>query len=327
MSDISTAEPQRFYIIWNPVAGTTDEATMRHIFEQYFSSEGRSYELYETAADERVESVASDAAQRDVTMVIAAGGDGTVASVAGGLIQSSMPMGIIPAGTSNTLAQELGIPTDLDAACRLLLAPHTTNTIDAMQVGERFFLLHISVGLDAIVMRDTGREAKRRFGRLAYIWTGIARMFGHQPRRFTLVIDGKRHRPRAAQVLVANGGTFGVPQLSWGQHIRPDDGHLDVCVIHARTLLDYLNILWHMVLRRQKRSRKIRYIPAYENVIVTSDNELPVQADGEILDQTPVKVRVVPDAVRIVIPLQDTLQQEQQNKENSPHADVRETVK
>jgi YegS/Rv2252/BmrU family lipid kinase len=325
MSDITTAEPQRFYIIWNPVAGTTDEATMRQLFEQYFSSDGRSYKLYETAADEHVESVARDAAQQDFTMVIAAGGDGTVASVAGGLIQSDMPLGIIPAGTSNTLAQELGIPTDLDAACQLLLEPHTTNTIDAMQVGKQFFLLHVSVGLDAIVMRDTGREAKRRFGRLAYIWIGIARMFGHQPRRFTIVIDGKRHRPRAAQVLIANGGTFGVPQLRWGQHIRPDDGHLDVCVIHARTLLDYLNILVHMVLRHQKRSRKIRYIPAYEQVIVSSDDELPVQADGEILDQTPVKVHVVPDAVRIVIPPSAISQQG--DTEDSSHTDVREVAK
>jgi YegS/Rv2252/BmrU family lipid kinase len=325
MTQVSIAESQRFYIIWNPVAGTTDEATMRHLFEQYFSGENRRYELYETAADERVESVAQDAAQHDFTMVIAAGGDGTVASVAGGLIQTDMPLGIIPAGTSNTLAQELGIPLDLDAACQLLLDTHTTNTIDAMQVGEQFFLLHVSIGLDSIVMRDTGREAKRRFGRLAYIWTGIARMFGHQPRRFTIVIDGKRHRPRAAQVLIANGGTFGVPQLSWGQHIRPDDGHLDVCIIYARTLLDYLSILLRMVLRSQKRSRKIRYIEAYENAIVSSDTELPVQADGEILDQTPVKVRVVPDAVRIVIPLSDISQQ--QDQDHSPHTDAQEKVK
>jgi YegS/Rv2252/BmrU family lipid kinase len=325
MTDISTAESQRFFIIWNPVAGTTNEATMRQLFEQYFSSDGRSYELYETTPDERAEPVARDALHNGFAMVIAAGGDGTVASVAGGLIQSDIPLGIIPAGTSNTLAQELGIPTDLDAACRLLIEPHTTNTIDAMQVGKQFFLLHISVGLDAIVMRDTGREAKRRFGRLAYIWIGVARMFGHQPRRFTIVIDGKRQRPRAAQVLVANGGTFGIPQLRWGQHIRPDDGHLDVCIIYARTLLDYLNILWHMLLRRQKRSRKIRYIAAYERVIISSDHELPVQADGEILDQTPVNVRVVPDAVRIVIPPSGISQQ--QDQDHSLHTDAQERVK
>jgi diacylglycerol kinase family enzyme len=209
---------------------------------------------------------------------------------------------VIPAGTANVFARELGLPLDLAGACALLTGAHATASVDAMRVGEQYFVLQIGIGIDSLMIRDTDRQAKRRFGRAAYLWTAFTRLIGYQPRRFTIVADGRRTRPRASQVLIANGGVLGVAPFRWGPHIRPDDGRIDVCIVSARTALDYLGLAWHTVLGQQRRDRNVRYLSAEHSVVVSADHPLPVQADGEILGETPLQVQVVPDALRVIVP-------------------------
>jgi diacylglycerol kinase family enzyme len=164
------------------------------------------------------------------------------------------------------------------------------------------YILHIGIGIDSLMIRDTERTAKRRFGRAAYIWTAFTRLIGYQPRRFTIIVDGQRTRPHAAQVLIANGGVLGVQPFRWGPHIRPDDGRIDVCIVSARTLFDYLWVGWHLLIGRQQRHPNIRYLSAERSIVVSADRPLPVQADGEIIGETPVRVQVVPAAVRVIVP-------------------------
>ena len=104
------------------------------------------------------------------------------------------------------------------------------------------------------------------------------------------------------QVLVANSGTLGSRPFRWGPDIRPDDGRLDVCVIRARTLLDFLTIGWHFVRGQHRRSPGVKYLAAFRSVTLASRKPRPVQADGEIVGETPVTVTVVPGAVRVVVP-------------------------
>ena len=172
-------------------------------------------------------------------LVVAAGGDGTVSAVADALAGTETPLGIVPLGTANVLAGELGIPLDLEAACALLAGEHALARIDAMELAGKHYVTQVGVGLDAAMIRDTPGEHKRRFGRVAYLWTAATPAGrASSSRRFTLTVDGVTTRPRAMQVLVANSGTLGSRPFRWGQDIRPDDGRLDVCVIAARTLLE-----------------------------------------------------------------------------------------
>src|SRR5690606_31252171 len=113
-------------------------------------------------------------------LVIAAGGDGTVSAVADGLIGSDVPMGILPLGTANVLARELGLPLDPDATCAVLASSRETATLDVMRVGGRPFFTQVGVGLDSLMIRDTDTEAKQRLGRLAYLWTAAERLAGFQ---------------------------------------------------------------------------------------------------------------------------------------------------
>src|SRR5262245_26449145 len=270
----------RIFVVLNPVAGSCTANDVKQALARHFS-DSTTPDIHETTGEEHVVEIVRAAVERGYNIIVAAGGDGTVSDVAEGLIGGETPLGIIPVGTANVFAHELGLPLDLEGSCELLAGGHATTSVDAMRVGEKFFVLQIGIGIDALMIRDTEREAKRRFGRAAYLWTGFTRLIGYQPLRFTISVDGKRSRPHASQVLIANGGVLGVPPFRWGPHIRPDDGRIDVCIVSARTLLDYLGVGWHMMLGQQRRDRRVRYLSAKHSIIVNADRPLPVQADGE----------------------------------------------
>src|SRR3954464_289490 len=111
-----------------------------------------------------------------------------------------------------------------------------------MRGGDACYFPQVGIGIDALMIRDTGREAKRRFGRIAYLWTALTRLLGFQPRRFTLTIDGQQKKARASQIVAATGGTLGQPPFRGGPNTRPDDGRIDVCIVRARTVLDYVKL-------------------------------------------------------------------------------------
>jgi diacylglycerol kinase (ATP) len=302
MTSVEQAVDSRVFIVLNPMAGSCTAADVRQALDRHFTARKRAYEIYETTGQELVVEIVRAALDRGFDMVVAAGGDGTVSDVAEALVHTNIALGIIPVGTANVLAHELGIPLDLDGACTLLAGEHTTTSLDAMRIGEKFFVLQIGIGIDSLMIRDTERAAKRRFGRAAYLWTAFSRLLGYQPRRFTIVADGRRLRPRAAQVLIANGGVLGIPPFRWGPNIRPDDGRIDLCIVSARTLMDYLRLAWHTLLGQHHLDRNVRYLSAARSIVISADRELPVQADGEIIGQTPVQVHVVPDAVSVIVP-------------------------
>jgi diacylglycerol kinase family enzyme len=152
------------------------------------------------------------------------------------------------------------------------------------------------------MIRDTRREHKRRFGRIAYLWTALTWLVGFQPCRFAITIDGQQRRFRASQVVVANSGVLGQPPLRWGPDIHPDDGRLDVCVIRARNLIDYVKLVWYVLTGQHRNSPNVRCFESRQAVVIATRHPLPVQGDGEVLGETPVEVVVVPRAVGVLVP-------------------------
>jgi diacylglycerol kinase (ATP) len=302
VANASTPNTARVFVVLNPVAGHSDPEFIRQALDRHLASGNRTYQVYETTGQEQLSKVVRAALDEGFNLFVAAGGDGTVSGVAGGLIHSGTPLGIIPVGTGNALARELDIPLHPEDALKLLIGEHTLKCIDAMQVKERFFTLIISVGLTSIAIRDTGRESKRRLGRLAYIWTGLRGLLGFQPQRFTIIVDDQRHRVRASELAVVNAGILGGSPFRWGPHIRLDDGQLDIAIVRVRTLFDYFRLAWDVLWNRQKQDPNIRYLQARQTIEINSDRPLVVQGDGEVIGRTPVQVQVVPNAVQVIIP-------------------------
>jgi YegS/Rv2252/BmrU family lipid kinase len=291
----------RVFVVLNPMAGSCTADDVRQALRRQLGEQTQT-DIYETTGDEDVVAIVRDELANTPSVVVAAGGDGTISEVAEALIGTDTRLGIIPVGTANVFARELGIPLDLEEACALLDGEPLTASVDAMKVGEQYFVLQIGIGIDSLMIRDTDRESKRRYGRAAYMWTAFTRLIGYQPTRFTIVADDRRIRPRASQVLIANGGVLGIAPFRWGPNIRPDDGKIDVCIVSARTALDYLGLIWHTLLGQQRRDRNVRYLTAERSIAISADQPLPIQADGEIIGETPIRIEVVPDALKVIVP-------------------------
>jgi YegS/Rv2252/BmrU family lipid kinase len=293
---------RKAFVVLNPVAGQCDVDVVRQALEQQFAKTNWTHEVYETTGQERVAEIVHAALGRGFELFVAAGGDGTVSGVAGGIVHTAVPMGIIPVGTTNALARELDIPLEIDGALSLLMDDHAITNMDAMRIGDQFFVLNIGIGISALMMRDTERDIKRRFGRIAYLWTGLGKLLGLRLWRFTVKVDGQSSRLRASEVLVVNGGGLGEPYFHWEPHIRLDDGRLDVFVLRARTAPDYLRVAWELLLGQQKRDPNVRFLSAERSIAINADRPLPVQADGDVIGQTPIQVQVVPNALQVIVP-------------------------
>jgi diacylglycerol kinase family enzyme len=226
----SVAVPtRRALLIVNPVAPNLDAEALRQALVQAFDRRGGSHRVFETsnAADlpRQLDLEIARARQDGCEVVIAAGGDGTVSQVADALWRSrdanlELALAIVPLGTANVLARELGIPLDPVAAVTVAADRRRMLTIDAIGHDNKVFLTQVGIGLDASMIAETSRESQLKHGRLAYLMALMRKIAGHRSERFVIDVDGRRLRLRAWQVVVANAGTFGQPPFTWGPNIE-----------------------------------------------------------------------------------------------------------
>jgi diacylglycerol kinase family enzyme/membrane-associated phospholipid phosphatase len=297
-------QTHRVLVVQNPIAGQSSPEFVRQIICAAFEAAGWQCDVYETTGHDDFPALIEQARRDGDDLVVAVGGDGTVADVADALVGAKIPLGIVPLGTGNVLAAELGISEDPRQAVALLVGEHHVCQLDAMQVAGHHYFLQVGTGLGSLMIRDTSREAKRRFGRLAYMVTLIRGLFGYRLRRYTLLIDGRVRRVRAWDVLVANAGTLGMRPLQWSPEINPTDGRLDVVVVKIRSLRDWSKVLWRLLLGLPHSGPAIRVYPLRHQATIASRRPQPVQADGEMIGTTPFAVRLVPRAIAVIVPVE-----------------------
>jgi YegS/Rv2252/BmrU family lipid kinase len=296
----------QLFVVLNPVAGRSHATEVRQALARHFDPASWQVTIHETKADEPVDAAVRASVDRGVDMVVAAGGDGTLSAVVDGLANSNVPLGILPTGTTNVVAQELNIPLNLDKACQLLAGEHKLRAIDALQFGQQFYVLSVGIGLDALAMQTTSQQDKRRYGKLAYVWGIIKLVMGIQPHAFTIVADGQKRRVKAADVLLTNVSTVTGP-LRWGPHIAPDDGQIDIVIMRARNLIDILGVIYDILVPgRPRRNRNLRYWSARNSILVFSEQPLPVQGDGDLLGNSPVEVQIWPGLVQMIVPVEQS---------------------
>jgi YegS/Rv2252/BmrU family lipid kinase len=269
-------ETSRVLLIVNVKSGNLSPEEVRHALETDSWGSIPRTQIHKPQEGEDIVAIVREAVAEGFDTVVAAGGDGTASAVANGLIDVPARLGIIPLGTANVLARELNIPVALDAACAVLSGPNRTVAIDAMRVREKHSFTQISIGVDAAMIRDTKVKHKRWLGNLEYIWTAVTRLLGFQPCRFSISADGKRSRPRALQVVLANCGALGTTKLRWGPDVYVDDGQIDVCILRARTLLDYLSVGLGVLQGRYREDRNVEPLSAGRAVAVHADKPLPI---------------------------------------------------
>jgi YegS/Rv2252/BmrU family lipid kinase len=301
MANRVTAGRGKILVIHNPVSGIGNPEQLEQLIQQSTPGAGWNIEIHRTSNGEALSEYVRSALA-GVDLVIAAGGDGTIAEVASGLANSPIPLGIVPSGTWNGIARHLGIPLNLNRALALIFGEHDTAELDLMQVGERTRAMNLTIGFSASMIQNTGRQEKRRFGILAYLGSIISQVFGLKLKRYSMVIDGVPYKVRASEIFVANYGMIGLRPVEEFLNIQPNDGKVDVFVIRARTLLDVPDLIWRVFIRGEKQAPLMRIFQGCESIRISCDAPAVVQADGEIIGTTPVEIKVIPRCVTVIIP-------------------------
>ena len=304
---INFENPPKTYVVMNPVSGTLQPDRKRETIESALQAHNVTFEIYETSGKENVRQLVRDAVQQGFELFLATGGDGTAAAVASGLIDTQIPLAIIPTGTWNALARNLDIPLTIDQALELVFQGHRIRVIDAMQVGDNFHILNISTGVGARTMRESKREEKRRFGRLADLWTALINLMGFQTYQFDVTIDGKQAKFRALEVMVANSKIIGLKGVQLDPGIRMDDGKLNVCGLYADNLTEFIKLAISIILGKQRETPNVLCLEAMREVeIRCRKKNLPVQGDGDLIGCLPIVVKLRPKAIHIVVPTPTT---------------------
>lgn len=292
----------KVFAVQNPVAGRQAADLVAGKLEGFFSRVGWQHHVYQTQKGDDVSAISRAAVKEGYDLFVAAGGDGTISAVASGISEDQIPLGIVPAGTGNGLARDLKIPLALDKALEVIYQRPAVKILDAIQVGDRYHLLNLSVGLTPKAMENTDRDEKKQIGRLAYFLAGIRILGGVQPNTYYLEIDGEKHKVRASEVLLLNSMNLGDTGRMLQLDIHNDDGRLDLFVLESKTSIDYLRAALNVLLRRENEEPDVQRFEVRNQVRIRGNRRLLVQADGDIIGYTPVIAKLARKVVRVIAP-------------------------
>lgn len=296
------------YVVQNPVSGLSDAETIREKIREVMDEHQIPFEIYETTGKEELREVVKAAINNGFEQFIAVGGDGTISGVASGLVHTKLPLIIVPTGTVNALARELQIPFTLDEAIRWWVDEgHRNKFIDLIMVKDRFYLLNVSAGTSAGIMKEAKREDLHRFGVLVFLWHAIRRYAQVPSHRFSVLIDGKSVQFRASEVVVANSGVLlGLKALQLDPEASLDNGRLTVCHARMQTILDYVRVGLKMATKQSEQVEDLNCLDALKEVTISASRPIPVQGDGEQIGYTPVTVKLIPHSLHLILPHRQT---------------------
>ncbi len=303
MTENNTAPARRAAVIINPMKSSGED--FKAAFFRLCETQGWAEPLWlETTAEDTGLGQAREALKAEVDVVIAAGGDGTVRCVAEILAGTGMPMGLVPMGTGNLLARNLGIDITDPVAASLDVLKGTDTAVDVVRAcldnaeDEQLFLVMAGLGYDAAIMANTVDDLKDRVGWLAYVEAGIRHLPG-KPIKAKISIDGKHAvRRRIRSVMVGNCG-----KIMGGVEIFPDakvdDGILDVVILAPVGKLGWFSVLAGMFGRNNSKNDSVEYFTG-KSAEITLDHEQEFQLDGDHLGKAKhLKVTVEHEALKI----------------------------
>jgi YegS/Rv2252/BmrU family lipid kinase len=290
-------------LIFNPVAGQSDPdqdlAQIRKILAPEID-----LEILLTTEEVDADELAKAAIGREVEALIASGGDGTLSAVAAALVGTNIPLGVIPRGTANAFASALGLPDTIEAACETILGG-ATRQVDAAFCNGKPMVLLAGIGFEAETVEKADREAKNRFGLLAYILAGFKQLQEMKAFEAEIETEDRIITVNAVAVTVANAAPATSILAQGPAGVIFDDGLLDLTVVAPANVAGAIAASYHLfrtALTGNATNRDdIGYLRA-KRCKITANPPQKVVLDGEIVGTTPLEVECIPRGLTILVP-------------------------
>lgn len=295
----------RIGLVYNPFAGGLKGAGRARLDKAVHTLKeaGAEVELLATPAARRAGELAAKAVESGCDLILAAGGDGTINEVVNGIAGSAVHFGILPAGTANVLANEIGFSNRPDHAARQILhAVPVRIALGALEqpaVPRRYFALMAGVGLDARIVYELDLDLKSRLGKLAY-WHGGLQQFGRPVPRFHLNVNGSDYCASFALITrVRNyGGDFEI-----ARRVRLTDDDFEIVIFENHQWQDYLRFFAAVMTNRLYNTEGVAIVRGtHVETREAEDERIHIQVDGESMGDLPATISTVPDALTLLIP-------------------------
>jgi len=288
-------------LIHNPAAARHRQRvveTIQHVLQE----NGCDVRLVAIQRQGHAKDIAAEAVNQRVDVVAVYGGDGTMIQAVEGLVGSDVMLGLVPGGTGNLLAANLGVPRNPRAAAKVIAHGHARR-IDLGRLdtpdGIRYFAVACGAGYDAEVMANTSSQSKRRLRMLAYVVSIIRKSNNIRALGHRIVVDGEAHNIDASTVLIANCRKIIPGILDFGTNVAPDDGMLDLVALKADGFLDATVAMWGLF--RRKENGRVRRLRG-SKITVEPNVPRPVQLDGEEAGRTPFTASVIRNGLSVLVP-------------------------
>jgi YegS/Rv2252/BmrU family lipid kinase len=290
-------------LIFNPVAGQSDSvqdlATIQKILQPEFNLDIRM-----TTQEVDADQLAQEAVKRGVELIIASGGDGTLSATAAAVVGTGIPIAVISRGTANAFATAMGIPSTIEAACETILGGKT-RVVDAAYCNGKPMVLLAGIGFEAETVELADREAKNRFGMLAYVLAGVQQLRNFKSFEARIETEDKIITLNAAAVTIANAAPPTSVLAQGPAELIVDDGLLDVTLVAPANSIGAIAAAYDLLQSAYSEETTDRPDTGFlraRNIKVTTTPPQKVVLDGELFGYTPVEIECVPRGLTIVVP-------------------------
>ena len=309
-------------LIFNPVAGQGDSeqdlATIKACLEPEIT-----LDIQFTSKEVGAGELAQQAVANNAEIIIASGGDGTVSAVTEAVIGTNIALGVISRGTANAFANAVGIPTAIEAACQNILAG-SIEKVDAAMCNDKPMILLAGIGFEAETVKDADREAKDRFGMLAYVLSGLKQLQNFEIFTAEIETEDKVITVDVSAVTIANAAPPSSVLAQGTAGVIFDDGLLDITILapqsKAGAIATSVQLLQSAANEEAVQREDVGYLRS-QWVKVTTDPPQRVVLDGEIIGKTPIEVKCLPKSLNVFVPLEEEAQAQEQ-LDNLPGVDI-----
>ncbi len=289
----------RVIILLNPTAKRGKARVLLERALKVFRRENVQFDVRESQSSQHLTELAKTAREEKPDLIVSAGGDGTHHYVINGLFGSEVPLGLLPMGTGNDLANGVGLPMDVECAAAALLKGRVQE-IDVARAGAMIYGCIAGVGFDSTVTRYANEHAHWLRGPLAYTWSLLCCMSEYRPKQLEIITDGESFSGDVVFAVVGNNVSYG-GGIQLASRAKLNDGLLDICVVPYMSRLELLRWVPRAYRGEHLQHPRIKYFQA-RTITLRSASRMELFGDGEFLQELPATIEVVPRALRVIAP-------------------------